>query len=96
MRNVPFIDSTGMHNFKDVISELKHKNIKVILSGVRKEVYTELQKSRVVFIVGKANVFDNFPDAMKHAYNSLLEIDKKSAKKDKPQKSLIIEEPPKQ
>ncbi|MBN2487193.1 MAG: sulfate permease [Bacteroidales bacterium] len=75
MRNVPFIDSTGMHNFKDVIGELKQKHIRVILSGVRKEVYDELEKARVVFMVGKANVFDNFPDAMKHAYNMLIEME---------------------
>jgi SulP family sulfate permease len=95
MRNVPFVDSTGMNNFKDVINELKHKKIKVILSGVRKEVYDELEKSRVVFMVGKANVFDNFPAAMKHAYNSLMEINESKHHHEKT-KDLVIKEEPKQ
>jgi sulfate permease, SulP family len=77
MRNVPFIDSTGMHNFKDVITELKSKNIRVVLSGVRKEVFEELQKSRVLFTIGKANVFDNFNDAMKHTLKCYQELEKK-------------------
>jgi SulP family sulfate permease len=93
MRNVPFIDSTGMNNFKDVINELKQKKIKVILSGVRKEVYDELEKSRVLFTLGKSNVFDNFPDAMKHAYNTLMEIEEIKPAKDDENLIEVIENP---
>ncbi|MDD3687448.1 MAG: SulP family inorganic anion transporter, partial [Bacteroidales bacterium] len=42
MRYVPFIDSTGVHNFKEAIKVLKASGKKIILSGVQPEVRKEL------------------------------------------------------
>jgi len=42
MRNVPFIDATGMHNFKEVLRTLRDYKVEVVLSGVRPEVEKEL------------------------------------------------------
>ncbi|MBN2779351.1 MAG: STAS domain-containing protein [Bacteroidales bacterium] len=67
MRHVPFIDSTGVHNFKEVLKQLKSGNKKIILSGVQPGVRKELDKARISFLVGKANIFDNFNDAVKKA-----------------------------
>jgi len=47
MRNVPFIDATGVHNFKEVLKTLRHYHVKVVLSGVQKGVYDELIKSDI-------------------------------------------------
>ncbi|MEI7595340.1 MAG: sulfate permease [Bacteroidota bacterium] len=64
MRHVPFIDATGTYNFKEVIKTLQAKKVKIILSGVNPEVRAELEKSRIVFMIGKANIFDNFDAAL--------------------------------
>ena len=67
MRHVPFIDSTGVQNFKQVINTLKENNVHVILSGVNPDVRKELEKSRIAFKIGRANIFDNFEAALKKA-----------------------------
>ncbi len=73
MRHVPFIDATGTHNFKEAIKVLKSKNKKIILSGVRPEVLRVLEKSRISFLIGKANIFDNFDSALAKAKELIAE-----------------------
>lgn len=65
MRHVPFIDTTGVRNFKDVISAMQAHNKKIILSGVRKKVLEDLMKAGIVEMIGKENIFSNFEDAVK-------------------------------
>jgi sulfate permease, SulP family len=64
MRHVPFIDATGIHNFRETLHELKHHRKKVILSGVRPEVLSELEKSGLADFIGKENIFSSFDDAL--------------------------------
>ncbi len=71
MRHVPFIDSTGVHNFKEAIKSLKTSNIKVILSGVNDSVRKDLDKNRITFLVGKSNIFDSFDRAVKEAVENV-------------------------
>jgi sulfate permease, SulP family len=73
MRHVPFVDSTGIQNLKAVISQLRNDGIKVVLSGVNDNVRKDLDKSRISFMVGKANIFPSFDLAMKRAI-SLLQV----------------------
>ena len=47
MRNVPFIDATGMHNFKEVLKTLKNYKVRIVLSGVQPNVREELLKSGI-------------------------------------------------
>lgn len=68
MRHVPFVDATAIHNLRDVITELQHDGIKIILSGVNEQVYTELEKNRIVFLVGKHNVASTFDKALQISY----------------------------
>ncbi|WP_423128698.1 SulP family inorganic anion transporter [Gaoshiqia sp. Z1-71] len=75
MRHVPFIDSTGMHNLKDVVKEIQHTGTEVILSGVQPKVLKELEKHGFFNLVQKSNVFSLFEQALNHA-NHLLEIKK--------------------
>ena len=63
MRHVPFIDNTGIHNFYSVLSELKSKNIKIILSGVNPEVKNELMRSKIAPLLGEENICDHFDKA---------------------------------
>lgn len=74
MRHVPFIDSTGIYNFKDIIKELQANNKKVILSGVRKDVLEELTHTRIAFLIGKANIFENFKDSVNKAKSFLENV----------------------
>ncbi|MGE0076794.1 MAG: SulP family inorganic anion transporter [Bacteroidales bacterium] len=67
MRHVPFVDSTGINNLKDAIQNIQRTGTKVILSGVRDSVRKDLEKSRVEFLVGKANILASFDLAVERA-----------------------------
>lgn len=67
MRHVPFIDSTGLHNFKEAIKTLKGSGVKIILSGVNESVLTCLKKSYILDLIGETNIFDTFEDALSHS-----------------------------
>lgn len=60
MRNVPFIDATGIHNFKEILEELEDNKVKVLISGIQPEVFDELQKAGVVEMLGENHVCDSF------------------------------------
>ncbi len=76
MRYVPFIDATGVHNFKEAIKSLKSGGKRIILSGVQPDVRKELDKSRISFLIGKANIFDNFDAALIKARETLSKSEK--------------------
>lgn len=65
MRHVPFIDSTGTRNFSQLIDNMQKKNINIILSGVRKDVFIELNNAGIVKEIGKDNIFTSFEEAVK-------------------------------
>jgi sulfate permease, SulP family len=71
MRHVSFIDATGIQNFREVIHELHGGGKKILLSGVRPEVKLELEKSRIAFKVGRANIFDHFDQALEKALSMI-------------------------
>lgn len=63
MRHVPFIDATGMHNLKAVLSVFRKSNIQIIISGVNNEVKKDLIKNGV----NESILFDAFYKALKSA-----------------------------
>ena len=67
MRHVSFIDDTGIRNFRETIRDLKSSGKKVMISGVRPEVLLELEKSRLAFMIGRANIFSHFDQALEKA-----------------------------
>lgn len=67
MRHVPFIDSTGLNNLKDTIKTLQSYNVKVVLSGVRKEVHADLERGGVDKLIGKENILPSFDLALERA-----------------------------
>jgi sulfate permease, SulP family len=71
MRNVPFIDATGMHNFKEVLRTLKDYKVEVVLSGVRPEVEKELLAAGVDKLVPRENICAVFDMAKSKAVNDL-------------------------
>jgi SulP family sulfate permease len=74
MRNVPFIDATGMQNFKEVLKTLKQYNVKVVLSGVQKNVYDELMKSDIEKYLPAEQICSHYDIARPKAIELLKEI----------------------
>jgi len=73
MRNVPFIDATGMHNFKEVLRYLQDSNVEVVLSGVRPEVEKELLSAGIEEFIPRANICAAFGAAKTKLENELKE-----------------------
>jgi SulP family sulfate permease len=63
MRNVPFIDATGIHNFREAIKSLRLNNKHIVLSGVQPSVRKELDRSGITSLIGEDAVFDHFDGA---------------------------------
>ena len=74
MRNVPIIDATGIRTLEEVQQECYHQHTKLILSEVNHEgVFEELQKARLIFKIGKANVVNDMKDAISRSQQVLTE-----------------------
>jgi len=67
MRHVPFIDSTGIHNFKEALRLLKDNNVRIVLSGVNETVLKDLEKNQVISATEKEHTFDSFEKALQHS-----------------------------
>ena len=64
MRNVPAIDSTGMHTLREVAQRSKKDGTLVLLSDVHTQPLMALSKSGVLDEIGEENVFGNIDDAL--------------------------------
>lgn len=65
MRQVPIIDATGIRTLEDVKNDCHQRGIKLILSEVNSsQVKKELQDTRLLFSIGKANVTHSFQEAL--------------------------------
>lgn len=72
MRHVPFIDATGVHNFRETVKYLEDKKVTLILSGVQPDVLAELEKARIDFLIGRNNICSGYSEA-KHKAIKLVE-----------------------
>jgi SulP family sulfate permease len=73
MRYVPIIDATGLHTLQEVFQETKNQDTKLILSGVQEGLYKQLEKSKILFMVGKENVCPDIDHALARAETILRE-----------------------
>ncbi|MBE0674289.1 MAG: STAS domain-containing protein [Bacteroidales bacterium] len=71
MRNVPFIDATGMHNFLEVLKTLRDYKVEVVLSGVRPEVEKELLAAGVEQYIPREHICAVFDLAKKQAVDEI-------------------------
>ena len=69
MRHVPFVDSTALHNFEEMIKTLQKSDVKLLLSGVNKSVLEDLKKHELTLLIGESNILDSFEKAVIHAKN---------------------------
>ncbi len=71
MRYVPFIDSTGILIFQEIIRDFRIRKVTIVLSGVRPEVRKVLEDCGLADIIGHDLVCDNFGEAVKKATEEL-------------------------
>jgi len=71
MRYVPFIDSTGILIFQEVIRDFRIRKVTIILSGVRPEVRKTLTECGLSEVIGNEFVCDNFGEAVRKATEEL-------------------------
>jgi SulP family sulfate permease len=67
MRKVPFIDSTGVNNLKNLCERTRKRGVTVILSGVTDQVLATLQKFGVDQEIGAENIFPHIVPALAKA-----------------------------
>lgn len=71
MRKVPFMDTTGLHNLESLYRLSSKEKIKIILSGVNKQVRSVLEKSDLEEKIGKENICENIHEALKRSLELL-------------------------
>ena len=67
MRKVPFIDSTGVNNLRNLCERTSKRGVTVILSGVTDKVYETLKKFGVDEEIGNDNIFPHIIPALERA-----------------------------
>jgi len=64
MRNVPFIDGTGLNTFDKIQKEMANDKVKLILTEVNADVLIELKKSKFEQKIGAENIIPEFENAI--------------------------------
>ena len=67
MRRVPFIDSTGVNNLRNLCERTRKRGVTVILSGVTEKVQATLEKFGVDQEIGAENIFPHIVPALEKA-----------------------------
>jgi SulP family sulfate permease len=67
MRKVPFIDSTGVNNLRNLCERTRKRGVTVILSGVTEKVQATLVKFGVDKEIGAENIFPHIIPALEKA-----------------------------
>lgn len=73
MRRVPFIDSTGLNNLRNLYLRSKKEGIRMVLSGVTEKVHASIRKSGFAAEIGEENILPHITPAMKRAKELLDE-----------------------
>ena len=71
MRDVPAIDSTGMHALRDVVERSRRDGTLVLLSDVHSQPLVAMTRSGLLDEVGDDNVFGNLDDSLDRARSHL-------------------------
>lgn len=67
MRYVPLIDATGYRSIKEIIKAYKARGVRVILSGIGKELIEDFKKNEIFSFIGEDSVFMNIDQAIEKA-----------------------------
>ncbi len=68
-----FLEKWHLYFFgiQETIKTLKNAGVIIIMSGTNDEVFRDLQKHRIVALMGEENILKSFPKALFHAKNIL-------------------------
>jgi SulP family sulfate permease len=67
MRNVPAIDSSGIHVLEETYKKSRKKGMTLLLSGVHTQPFIALEQSGFLKTIGEENVHGNIDDALDRA-----------------------------
>ncbi|MFO7526022.1 MAG: sulfate permease [Ignavibacteriaceae bacterium] len=67
MRDVPAIDSTGIHALEEVYKDVQKSGTELVLSGVHTQPFIALEQSGFLKIIGEKNVLGNIDDSLDRA-----------------------------
>lgn len=67
MRRVPFIDSTGLNNLRNLWKRSRKERIQIILSGVNSQVFESMSKAGFVSEIGREYIFPHIQLALDKA-----------------------------
>ena len=73
MRNVPSIDATGLQVLKEQYKNSSKRGTAFIISGINSQPYAALERSGLLQMIGKENVFNHIDEALARA-REILEI----------------------
>jgi SulP family sulfate permease len=71
MRNVPAMDSTGLHALREVVSRSRNEGTLVLLSDVLAQPMAVLTRSRISEVIGEGQVFGSLDGALEAARHHL-------------------------
>jgi len=71
MRKVPFIDTTGVRNLKNLCNSAKREGIITVLSGVNPKVHDVLERSDFYNLVSQENICPDIYTALERAHQIL-------------------------
>ncbi len=66
-RDVPLIDSTGLHALKSFYHRCQKSHIQLIITGLHVQPLNEMVKSNLYDLIGKENVFSSMKEALNRA-----------------------------
>lgn len=81
MRNVPAIDSTGLHILQEIIKRNRKNQMTFILSGVQEQPLKALEQSGLVAKIGAENICKNIEASLKRA-RKILDLNANELKMD--------------
>jgi len=67
MRNVPAVDSTGLHVLEQVLKSCRKHRIVLIVSDIHTQPLYALEQSGLIRTIGEENIFGNIDDALNRA-----------------------------
>lgn len=71
LRNVPAIDSTGLHALRQLVERSRHEGVRVILSSVHAQPRAALERSGLLAELGEENLVENLDEALARARSQL-------------------------
>ncbi|MBF0479936.1 MAG: sulfate permease [Candidatus Omnitrophica bacterium] len=66
-RDVPLIDSTGMHALKGFCNKCKNSKVQLIVTGLHVQPLNEMVKANLYDLIGEQNVFSSMKEAIARA-----------------------------